>query len=196
MITKARIYEDDILKQKYTLSAQLKKNNKVFSEEAISRVEFVENLIKGYKTDSVSTLSVNRDPRIFGDIMKLLDKEEVKMLSEKNYLFGVLNAKKDILKREIQELLTQIVKNEWFPYVAQATGLALSYYPDLESVRGALVFLTGLGAKVLSKYDFREYTPPVQSPELFELEKNAKGINLFSYTPFNYEISFFLPPRK
>lgn len=190
---KTRIYEDDILKYDFMLSELLKKHKNVFPEEGISRVEFVENLIKGYQIDSIPTLSVNKDPRIFNDLMKLLDKEEVIRLSEKNYLFGVLKVKKDLLKREIQQLVTQIVKNEWFPYVAQATGLALSYYPDLSTVEKFLGFLAGLGAKILSKYDFREYAPPIQSPRILELEKNSKGMNFFSYTPFNYEVKLFVP---
>jgi hypothetical protein len=193
---KARIYEDDILKQEYTLSDLLKRNREAFSEEAISRVEFVENLIKGYQTDNVPTLSINKDPRIFNDIMDLLSKEEIKLLSDKNYLFGILSVKKDILQREIRELLTKIVKNEWFPYVAQATGLALSYYPNFGPMEKSLSFLAGLGAKILSKYDFSEYAPPIQSPRLLELEKNPKDINFFSYTPFNYEVSIFVPLRK
>ena len=97
-----------------------------------------------------------------------------------------------MLKREIQELLTQIVKNEWFPYIAQFGGLILSYYPDLQPVEKILGFLAGAGAKILSKFDFREYAPPIQSPRLFELE-NSSGVNFFSYTPFNYEIKFFVP---
>lgn len=192
---KARIYEDDILKCEPLLSEQLKEHKNIFSEEGISCVEFVENLIMGYQTDSVSTLSVNNDPRIFNDLMNLLDKEEVKMLSEKNHLFGVLKVKKDILKREIQELLTKIVKNEWFPYIAQAGGLALSYHPDLSSVERILSFLVGVGAKILSKSDFQEFAPPIQRPRLFELV-NPNGINFFSYKPFNYEVKFFVLPRQ
>lgn len=192
---KARIYENDILHaHKARLSEQLKGNKEIFSEEGISRIEFVEKLIKGYQTDSVFALSVNKDPRIFNDLINLISQEEVEMLSKKNYLLGVVNAKKDMLKREIQQLVTEIVKFKWFPYIAQAGGLLLSYYTSLSEVEKFLPFLSHVGAKILSKYDFREYAPPIQSPRLFELE-NAKGVNFFSYTPFNYEVSFFLPPR-
>ena len=187
---KARIYEDSILKYNTHLSQLLEKYKEVFSEEAILNVRFVENLLKGYKMDSVSTLSVNNDPRIFRDIMDLLDKAEVKTLSERNHLFGVLAVKKDMLKREIKERLTQIVKNEWFPYVAEFTGLILSYHPDFGLVEKSLSFLSGLGARILGKYDFREYAPPIQSPRLFELEK-SNGINVFTYEPFNYHYGIF-----
>lgn len=192
---RARIYEDDILRCDFMLSRLLEENKKTFSEECVFRVEFVENLIRGYQKDSVSTLSVNKDPRIFNDLMNLLSKEETKMLSEKNYLFGTLSVKKDILKREIQELLTQIVKNEWFPYIAQAAGVALSYHPDLSSVEKILSLLAGAGAKILSKFDFREYAPPIQSPRLFE-PVSSRDMNFFSYTPFNYEFAFFAPPKQ
>ena len=69
--------------------------------------------------------------------------------------------------------------------------LALSYYPDLRSVEKILGFLAGVGAKILSRYDFREYAPPIQSPRLFE-PVNSNGINFFSYKPFNYEVTFFV----
>jgi len=193
---KARIFEDDILKYDLRLSELLKKHKNVFPEEGVSRVEFTEKLIEGYQIDSIPTLSVNKDPRIFNDLIKLLDKEEVKLLSEKNHLFGVLKVKKGILKSEIRDLLTQIVKYEWFPYIAQAAGLALSYYPDIGPAEKSLSFLAGLGAKILSKYDFREYAPPVQSPRMLELE-NSRGMNFFSYTPFNYAVKLFIPaPRR
>ena len=190
---KARIYEDDILEHS-TLSNQLIRNQKVFSEEAISRVKFVESLIAGYQRDSISALSVNNDPRIFKDVMDLLSKEKVKALSDMNHRFGVLNVRKDLLKREIQTLLTQIIKDEWFPYVAQVVGLALSYYVDSGFMARSLNLLSGIAAKALSKYDFREYAPPIQSPNLFRL-LNSKGISFFSYKPFNSDFNFFLPPR-
>jgi hypothetical protein len=190
---KARIYEDDILepaRARFELSETLKKSG-VFSEEAIQRVKFVESLIKGYRKDSINTLSVNRDARIFNDLMDLLDKIEIQTLSEKNYLFGVVKAQKDILKREIKERITQIIKNEWFPYlIERATELVLSYVHNLGQMEKALVFLSEVGAKILSKYDFREYAPPVQSPDLFELVKDFEFT--FSYTPFNYEVKVFV----
>lgn len=192
---KARIYEDDITRYEPTLSTFLKSHKNVFSEEGISRVQFAENLLNGYQMDSVSTLTVNNDRRIFNDLMTLLNKEEVKMLSDRNYFFGVLKAKKEMLKREIQKLLTAIVKNEWFPYVAQAAGLAVSYYPDFSPMEKTLSFLTGLGGKILSRYDFREYAPPIQRPRLFELV-DSDGMNFFSYKPFNHEFKFFIIPGE
>jgi hypothetical protein len=123
--------------------------------------------------------------------MDLLDKIEIQTLSEKNYLFGVVKAQKDILKREIKERITQIIKNEWFPYlIERATELVLSYVHNLGQMEKALVFLSEVGAKILSKYDFREYAPPVQSPDLFELVKDFEFT--FSYTPFNYEVKVFV----
>lgn len=185
---KARIYEDDILKP-IELSEILKRQN-VFSEEAIQRVEFVENLIRAYQKDSVSALSVNRDARIFKDLMDLLDKEEIQILSEKDQLFGVIKVQKDMLKREIKERITQVIRNEWFPYLTETAAMALSYVFNIGAMEKALRLLTRVGAKVLSRYDFREYAPPIQSPDLFELVKDSEFT--FSYTPFNYEVKIFI----
>jgi len=193
---KARIFEDDIVKYdfKFKVSDLLKRRKDVFSEEAIKRVEFVERLISGYQTDNIAALSVNKDSRIFNDLMDLLQKEEIRLLSEKNYLFGVLKVQKNRLKREIKELITRIVKNEWFPYITGGVTLALSYIFSLNEIRPILTYLSSLSAKILSKYDFREYAPPVQAPRLFELAKNETAF--FSYKPFNYAVKILVPQNR
>jgi hypothetical protein len=190
---KARIFEDDILKYSSKLSDGLKQHKNIFPEEAIQRVEFVENLILGYRKDTVSTISVNRDPRIFKDLVNLLSKDEIRILSEKNHLFGIINVKKDVLKMEIKELMTQVVKNEWFPYLVSGSALALSYYSG--NIEKVISYLSLVGAKILSKYDFREYAPPVQDPRLFDYASRG-DVGSLSYKPFNYEMTLLIPRRK
>jgi hypothetical protein len=189
---KARIFEDDILEIP-NLSEMLMKSD-VFSDEAIKSAQFVENLIAGYKKDCIEALSVNQDARVFNDLMKLLREEEVRALSEKNSLFGVVIAKKNILKIEIQELLTKIVRNEWFPYLTKGAVISLCYYASLENMMAPLILLSDIGTKVLSKYDFKQYAPPIQDPKLFRFAAK-ETIGFFSYEPFNYEVKIFVPPR-
>jgi len=179
---KARIFEDMILKRKLDLSNKLDSNT--YSEEAINRVKFVEHLLKGYMKDNVETLSINKNPKIFQDLSKLLNMEKIKLLSEKNHKFGILNVKKDILKNEIKNLITDIIKHEWFPYYAQVIPLSLCYIFSQLDMEPALTFITALGTKVLSKYDFREYAPPIQNPALFELSEGPSAS--FKYNLFNY----------
>jgi len=189
---KARIYEDDILQLELPLSSILKPSG-IFSEEAIRRVEFVENLVNGYKKDAITTISINNDSRIFHDLMDLLKISEIEVLSESNYLFGVVKAEKDMVKRDIKEKTTEIIKNKYFPYLAGGVTLALSYISSLREMEAILSLLTGVGAEFLSKYDFREYAPPVQDPQLFRLGKEDMGV--FSYQPFNYEYKILIPKR-
>lgn len=198
---KSRIYSDDINERviylfanKTKLSNWLEQQKNVFSEEAIECTKFVEDLLSGYHRDSVPTLSVNRDPRIFDDLMDLLKKEEIKKLSAKNHLFGVLAARKDILVRDLKEITTQIVKNAYFPYLVSGVLLALSYYLSSSEMEKVISSLSGLGAKILSRFDFREYAPPIQSPRLFTLV-NKSGVGSFSYKPFNYQMKIFVPSR-
>jgi len=190
---KARIFENDILQYGRKLSDELEKHQNVFSEESIRRVKFVENLIIGYKKDSISTISANRDPKIFKDLMDLLSKDEVRIFSERNCLFGVLKTEKELLKREIGERATELVKNEWFPYLTGGVALCISYY--VGDIGKAIMYLSGLGAKILSKFDFREYAPPVESPQLFRYI-NHKGVSSFSYKPFNYEMTLLVRRKK
>jgi len=185
---KARIYEDDILKETSSTSRILMDYKDVFSEDAINRVMFVEKLIMGYRKDDIDTISINQDSRIFNDLMDLLDKEKIELLSEKNHLFGVLNTKKDMLKRDLRELIAEILNEEWLPYLVRAPTLALSYYSSLPKIMQILTFLSDLASKVLAKYDFREYAPPIQDPKLYLL---GKGEGSFMFTWFNYEYKFF-----
>ncbi len=111
---KATIYEDDILsdiKSEPKLSDRLSHTNTlgnlVFSEEIIRRTKSVEDLIMGYKTDNIDTISVNKDPRIFNDLIDLLDKDQIKTLSEQFHLFGLVNISKDLLLHNIKEGITQ-----------------------------------------------------------------------------------------
>ena len=108
-------------------------------------------------------------------------------------MFGVFNVSKDLLLRNIKEKVTQILKNEWFPYLAGGTTISLSYYYSLLELEPVLSYLTGLSAKILSRFDFREYAPPIQAPDLFEFGKEKFGS--FSYTPFNYEFVILVPKR-
>lgn len=190
---KARIFEDDILKYGRKLSDELEKHQNVFSEESIRRVKFVENLIFGYKRDTISTISANRDPKIFKDLLDLLNRDEVRIFSERNYLFGLLKTEKELLKREIGEKATELVKNEWFPYLTGGVALCISYY--VGDIGKAIIYLSGLGAKVLSKFDFREYAPPVESPQLFRY-MNRKEVSSLSYKPFNYEMAILVRHKK
>jgi hypothetical protein len=186
----ARIYEDDILRLDSSVVEILKRNSETFSQEALSRAEFVEKLLAGYQRDSINTLSVNCDARIFSDLMKLLENEEIKELSSLNYLFGKLNVEKNWIKREIKQKLTEIVQNSKFEYLVKGVALGLSYHPDLESVGKILMFLSEVGAKILSRFDLKEYSPPIEDPQLFKYA-NLNGINTFSYKPFDYDLSFF-----
>ncbi len=181
---KARIYEDDILELELNLSDILIRSG-VFAEDAVKRVELVENLIKGYKKDIIETISVNKDPRIFHDLMDLLDEQEIKALSEGNYLFGFIGVEKDVLKRDVNQKITNVIKNKYLPYLSGGAALALSYILSLRDLEGVLALLAGLGTEILSGYDFREYAPPVQDPQLFRLGKSPSGV--FSYQPFNYD---------
>jgi len=195
----ATIYEDEIIrdiKSEPKLSVRLSNTNTeqgkvIFSEDIINRVKFVENLILGYKTENVDTISVNKDARIFNDLIDLLDKEQIKTLSEQFHLFGLVNVTKDLLIHNIKDRITQILKNEWFPYLVGGTSISLSYYYSKLDLEPALTLLSEVGAKILSKFDFREYAPPIQAPKLFELGKER--FNSFSYTPFNYEFKILIP---
>jgi len=199
---KATIYEDDIIndiKSETKLSVRLSNTNTeqkkvIFSEDIIKRVKFVENLILGYKTENVDTISVNRDARIFNDLIDLLDKEQIKTLSEQFHLFGVVNASKDLLIHNIKEGITQILKNEWFPYLAGGTSISLCYIYSKLDLEPILTLLSEVGAKLLSRFDFRNYAPPIQNPKLFMFGKEQFGS--FSYTPFNYEYKILIPNRR
>lgn len=187
---KARIFQDDILRTEFKLS-EILKQNKDISEDLIKRVDFVEKLINGYKTDNIDTISINMDARIFQNLMYILDKEEISLLSEKNHLFGIINIKKNILKRKIKENITKIIKHDWFPYLIGGTTVSLHYIPAIKNIEPILSFLSTIGAFYLNKYDFKEYAPPIQNPKLFELGK--KRTNSFSYTSFNYKWKFLKP---
>lgn len=197
---KATIYEDDFvndIKSEPRLSVKLSNTNTaqkvVFSEEIIKRVKFVEDLVCGYEKGNVETISVNRDARIFNDLIDLLDKEQILNLSEQFHLFGMVSVSKDLLIHNIKEAITQLLKNEWFPYLAGGTTIALSYYYSLLDLEPALSFLTALGAKILGRFDLREYAPPIQDPQLFRF--GMKELGIFSYKPFNYEYKIFVPKR-
>ena len=193
---KARIYDHTIIGYTSKLSDRLLNTNKkegkdIFPEEGIKRVKFVENLISGYKTESIPTLSINKDPRIFHDLMDLLDKEEIRMLSEKNQLFGVPKVVKDILVRDIQEGITQIMKHQWFPYLTKAAAITISIIYSESDMDRILIHLSEGGAKLLSRFDFRKVAPPFQDPQLFEYGK-ADTVSL-SYKPFNYDYKILIP---
>lgn len=139
------------------------------SEDEKAPIDFIEGLIWGYKKDSVPTLSVNKDARIFNDLMDLLEKERVRMLSEENSLFSLVNVRKDILKRKIRVLLTDVVKNAWFPYLTSGVTLIICYIASLNDLHTIISLLSGIAAKILGKYDFREFAPAFQSARLFEI---------------------------
>lgn len=156
---------------------QLKEREKNLSEDDKSRVNFIEGMVNGYEKDAIPTLTVNRDARIFNDLMDLLEKEEVKALSQENSRYNLARVKKSFLKRKIRVLIGDVVKNEWFPYLAGGVSLSLSYFASLNDIEKVLSFLTGLAAKALSKYDFREFAPAIQSGDLFKMASvDGEGI--------------------
>ena len=119
----------DILRDEYILSEHLKQQGDIFPEDGIKRVEYVEQLLNGYhKADTIEALSVNKDSRIFHDLLDLLDHVKIEELSEKNHLFGILSTKKDILKRDIHDLITAILQNPLLSYLIKAPYVILSYF--------------------------------------------------------------------
>lgn len=172
------------------LSTSLERSSDIFSEEAIERAKFVEILLQNYQQSKIPTISVNNDARIFHDLMDLLKWDELIMMSEINFLLGCFDAAKDIIVRDIGEKVTTVVKNKWFPYIVE--GSVLLYFYERPEV-ALLVFLSKIASKALSGYDFRQYAPPIEDPQLFRLASGETGI--FSYTPFNYDLLIPLPPR-
>lgn len=195
---KARICEDDILKdvlEGNRLSTLLEQNKDVFSEEALNRVRFVEELIKGYQKDTISTLSVNKDTGIFNDLMDLLDSEEIRTLSEENHLFSIIGIGKDMLKRKIKELVTRIVQNKKLPYLVELTEFVLSYIPYEQAQEFLKILpLVDLGLRALDGRDFRDFAPAVESHWLFKVLGPFKEAT-FSYEPFNWEFVFRIEKR-
>ena len=121
-------------------------------------------------------------------LLDLLDHSEIQALSEKNESFSRLSVEKDILMRDIRELLTEIVRNDWTPLLVQAPmGLgfventAPKYWP-LYSI------LMGVGVKLVKDYDFREKAPPIQKPLMYRIPMQN---GVWTYTWFNYEFSFY-----
>jgi hypothetical protein len=189
---KARIYDDEIFDVNPNVSSSLQSSGG-FSDEAINRAKFVENLLAGYQKNSVDTLSVNKDPEILTKLMNIMDKEEIKDLSCLNYKFGELRAEKNKLKRDVEQKLTEIIKNEWFPEMVGLAAVGISYYPNLATVGPAIGALSAIGAKVLSRFDFREYSPPIEDVNLFTFARpQADGVVTSSYKSFNREYSFFV----
>ncbi len=181
----ARIFDDTILEIDDALIGALKKN-RIFTEEAIRRAEFVVNLLKGYRRDSITSLSINCEAKKFDELVTALEREEVKELSGLNHLFGAINVEKNALKRSVKQKVTQIIKNRWFPHAAGAIALGLSYIPNLLTIGPIISFLTDVGAQELSNYDFKEYAPPIQDPKLYMTQRGGEG-SIFSYGMFNYD---------
>jgi len=188
---KARIYEDDILREAFCFSDTLKEHQDVFSEEVINRVVFTEQLLAGYKKDSIETISINEDERIFDDLMDLLDRDEIKLLSEKNYLFGTLSPRMNILKREIKELINEILGKGWLPYLVNAPTLVLYYFDSAPKIMKLISYAAGVSSIVLRNYKFNEFIPPIQNPRLFELVRGPTGSFIYSW--FNYEYKILIP---
>ena len=42
----------------------------------------------------------------------------------------------------------------------------------------------------MSRFDFKEYAPPIQDPKLFEFGK-SKGVNSLTHKPFNYDFEIY-----
>jgi len=185
---KARIYESDILRPGVPLSQILLKQKEVFSEEAIDRVKFVENLLAGYKRDFVDSISANSDSRLFSDLLYILDHEKIELLSEKNSLFGHLSVRKDILKRDIKRLINFILKEEFLPLIVTAPTIPLAYYENEPRILPVLHFISLLAGKILKNYKFNEFIPPIQNTRLFLMGEESGS---FRYTWFNYSFSFF-----
>ncbi|GAI17299.1 unnamed protein product, partial [marine sediment metagenome] len=81
----------------------------------------------------------------------------------------------------------------WFPYLVGGTSIALSYYYSMLDLEPALTLLSEIGAQVLSGYDFKEYAPPIQNPNLFTLVMSRFGG--LTYKPFNYEVTILYPKK-
>lgn len=162
-------YRDSHVEHHRHLSETMWKFRNIFSEDIITRVRLVEKLVCGYKDDTVSTLSINENSRTLENILNLFENDKVKLLSEKHHLFSEVAVRKNILKRQIGRLITQMIKNEWFPYVTAGATLAICYAASLSEIEAALSLLSGVGAKMLAGFDFREFMPAVQ-----EFEMNVK----------------------
>jgi hypothetical protein len=187
---KARIYNDDLLNVE-PITDEMSKNN--FSEDAISRAQFAESLISGYHRDDIPTLSVNTETDVLRKVKNILDKDAARELSGISHLFGILKADKNALKRSINEKITEGIKNKWFPDIVEMVTIGLSFYPDLEKVGALISKLSGMGAKVLTTYDFREYLPPIQELNILGSKGEPGDICTFSYQSFNDEIAIFPP---
>ncbi len=186
---KARIYGGSILKEKYEFSNSLRQLGKRVPEECIKRVEFVETLLNNYRPESIERLSINKDPRIYNDLMDLLDNEEIQLLSEKNALLGTIDIKKDILIREIKEFVTNVVQQKLLTYIVMAPLLTISFLSKTP-VQSFIPYLTGFGNELIRNLDLREYAPPIQDHHLFTYGMtDMNGIfsmSSFIYTWFNY----------
>jgi hypothetical protein len=186
---KARIFDDSILD--FTiLSDQLRLYD--IEEEIINKFIFIEKLLSSYSIESIPTLSVNKNPKIFHDVMDILNDESIKLLSEKNFDLGLVSIKKDKIIRDIKDIISEILGKEWIPYILQAPTLALSFNQNETRLLQALFFLSSVSAKVLQNYNFREYAPPIQHHRgpLFYNE----GVSMYTY--FNYEYKFYLKNPK
>lgn len=189
---KARIYEDEILCDSLREIDIIKNSqeNVAFSKESLKRIEAFKKLILAYEARSIDSLSVNEDTRIFHDFMDLLDNAEVKRLSEKNYLFGILEINKEKLVRDIREVITGIAKSKPLPYVLTVPSSILIYYitRSLDPLKGivadvALDWALNYFCDRIKGLDLREYAPPIQRPNLFNYGKRV--VNSLSYELFN-----------
>lgn len=190
---KARIYDNSILQEDYNMTPFLKRHQDVFSEEEICRVEFVEQIMNGYRTEPINTITMNQDSRTFNKVLELWDNEQIGYLSELNHKFGMLNVHKESLKRDIKTKITEIIQNKWFPYITGGITLALSYHYSLTNIEPILSWSSSILAEQLSSYDFRKYLPPIQDARLFSFAKESMGV--FMYTWFNYEYTWAVPRK-
>lgn len=184
---KARIYNDDLLSAK-PISGGMTKG--IFSEDAMSRAKFAESLISGYHRDEISTLSVNTETDGLRKVKDILDRDAAKELSGINHFFGILKADKNALKRSVNEKITEGIKNKWFPDIAELATIGISFYPGLEQIGAVISKMSGIGAKVLSKYDFKEYLPPIQELNILGSIGKPGDLCTFSYQSFNDEFVF------
>lgn len=187
----ARIYDGDIVKEKFDLSKSMEKAG-IEDEDVLLRTKFLEELFDSYATFSIDTVSTNNNLSNFKQVLDILDNSELQKLSESNQLFSRLEIEKNILLRDVQSLVTEIVQNDWIPLLCKAPlwlsfvdNSAPKYWPLIET-------LLSTGSKLLKDYDFRKQAPPIQKPEWYKTSMNA---GVWTYTWFNYEFSFYVQKR-
>lgn len=189
---KARILGDDFIKDiNLGLSKTLKE--KEFSDEDVQKIALIEGLVSGYKTEEISTLSINKDRRIINDLLDLLEIDEIKTLSELNYNYGLISVKKDQLIRKSKELITDILQKEYLKYIIKAPFLISSFYMN-QTYLFALSFIGDIVSTLLKGSDFREYAPPIDCEPIINNFGIEEGLYMYGY--FNYKAHIFTTPPK